>query len=978
MILVAAYYSLVYNLFVNKKHKLFILGAVFLIVAQILFTPAMALAKKSEKDLNTAAQTYTKLTAFARCSAEYLTTDGIDDSDGPFNIPFVFGKYTGGEVPNVAIGHHVQNDRGRFDCASADGSREDLWFKLLGYSGWSSGDNSYKKASNGNIKRFKDSLYFVKDKNSSSALEGNAAKQKLRGQIQAKLDKLIGDFSNEERIALKVHILYYGFKIGCGAYEGDENDPGDKVNLNGTTWIVGNDGQGASSGAISVGFGTYAGGDDGEMSCGEIVKAIQKDQDIYNKVLGAKAGQDVIPDVSGDANTTGGNVKFECSVSANPITWIMCALIEGFAEAVDKLDAQVTDMLNIKTEDYFGSDVTGDSFKQIWSATRTISVGFLIIMVLIMIISTAIGAGPFDAYTVKKIMPRILAVVVLISISWPLVKFCIEMSNLMGFAVRGLIQAPFLNSGAISLDGGQSTIGATALVSSGIVLGLPGLLSFIVTAFGAVMIAFITLILRQILVILLAVTVPIALVSFVLPNTSKAGKFWWDAFSKALLVFPIISAFIAMGRIFAVVAYNSAPGGDNAGTLRVFIAFIAYFAPYFLIPQAFKMAGGLLGNLSGMVNDRSRGAFDRLKNFRKTQSSNNMHKMKTGDRFQGRNAVARQFNTRTSGLAGGWRGSHLGFGARGEAYHDIHQRQAAQDAIKNNPLLQQLAFDDSGNAVMALSGGTAAGAERASRILAEANDWTETERLRALNSAAAIGFNNSNALGAVQTMGQNKSRALTGVLGGEAGMALVRDSVTAASGGNEQLVGNTMGNFAFNSRNAGRYDFGGEAAGESLAAGWGRASVAQHAQSHTTSLQAFGDDFVNTLQDANSTQEQRNAATIALMEMQTMLPNATAENQAVINETLARAGIDHSATHVEMVQRRNNDGSPMLDANNNPMYGQVATAISVEDQLANISGPNGLTVRDIRGQARTYDSQTPQGAMAADGAPAAPPPPAQP
>lgn len=664
-------------------------------------------------------------------------------------------------------------------------------------------------------------------------------------------------------------------------------------------------------------------------------------------------------------------IKFQCSVSANPITWIMCALIEGFATAIDTLDAQVTEMLDIKSDTYFGDDATGQNFKEVWSTIRTISAGFLIIMALVMIISTALSFGPFDAYTVKKVMPRLITVVILISISWPLVKFLIDMSDLMGYAVRGLIQAPFVNSGAVSLDGGQTTISAVALVGSGLVLGLPGLLSFMVTGFMAVMVAFLTLILRQILIILLAVIVPIALVSYVLPNTAKFGKFWWDAFSKALLVFPIIAGFIAIGRVFAVVAYNSGANGDNAGTVRVFIAFIAYYAPYFLIPQAFKMAGGLLGNLSGMVNDRSRGAFDRLKNFRKTQSATNMGKMKTGDRFQGNNRIARQFNQRTSGIAGGWRGSHFGVGQRGEAYHDLHARAAAQDALKNNHLLQQLAFDDNANAVMALSGGTAAGAERASRILARENGWTEQERIRAMEGASAVGFNNSNGLAAIQTMAQNKSRALTGALSGEAGMALVQESVAQLSGGNARLANNTMGNFAYHSRNAGRLDFGGENPADSIGAGWGRASVAQHAQSHTASLEAFGNHFINEL--GSGDQDRVDAAAIALMEMQSMLPNATAENQAVINETLARAGIDHSATRVQTVQRTNPDGSPMLN-NGQPVYTQTTAPVSVDEQLAALTGPNGLSERDIRGRARTYDAQTPVAAQAG-GPPVAPPPP---
>lgn len=77
---------------------------------------------------------------------------------------------------------------------------------------------------------------------------------------------------------------------------------------------------------------------------------------------------------------------------------------KGFATAIDAMDAQVTEMLDVKTDAYFGNDATGQNFKEVWSTVRTISLaGFLVIMALVMIISTALSFGPFDAYTVKRL-----------------------------------------------------------------------------------------------------------------------------------------------------------------------------------------------------------------------------------------------------------------------------------------------------------------------------------------------------------------------------------------------------------------------------------------------------------------------------------------------------------------------------------------------------------------------------------------------
>lgn len=248
---------------------------------------------------------------------------------------------------------------------------------------------------------------------------------------------------------------------------------------------------------------------------------------------------------------------------------------------------------------------------------------------------------------------------ILISISWPLVKFLIDMSDLIGYGIRGLIQAPFVNSGAVSLDGGQTTIGAVGLVGSGLVLGLPGLLSFMVTGFMAVMVAFLTLILRQILIILLAVIAPIALVSYVLPNTSKLGKFWWDAFSKALLVFPIIAGFIAIGRVFAVVAYNS--GGE-----AIMLVLCVYSSPLSHTTHHTSLFHRRLQDGRWRLSATLAVWLTTAAVVPLTDSRTSAEPIcyqprqdEDGRPLQGNNAMARQFNRRTAGVAGGWRGALL-------------------------------------------------------------------------------------------------------------------------------------------------------------------------------------------------------------------------------------------------------------------------------------------------------------------------------
>ena len=95
-------------------------------------------------------------------------------------------------------------------------------------------------------------------------------------------------------------------------------------------------------------------------------------------------------------------------------------------------------------------------------------------------------------------------------------------------------------------------------------------------------------------------------------------------------MYPIIVVFIATGRVFA-----KASTATNSDTIHQVIAFAAYFIPYFLLPATFRLAGGALSTIGGFVNDRGKGGFDRLRNFRKQQYQTTMEKNKAGNRLFG-------------------------------------------------------------------------------------------------------------------------------------------------------------------------------------------------------------------------------------------------------------------------------------------------------------------------------------------------------
>lgn len=348
---------------------------------------------------------------------------------------------------------------------------------------------------------------------------------------------------------------------------------------------------------------------------------------------------------AGASTDLGAGIELNCKFALfNPLNYFMCPLVEGASHAITALDSQINDQLSIpigsgSSYDEKTGNGAGVAMYQAWAGMRNLALSILVIITLVMVISQAIGSGPFDAYTVKKVLPRILIAVIGISLSWQLTKFMIGISNDLGHGIGTIIAKPFADNGLLKNPtiGNKGQLGAVAAIV-GFFSGADMLiiLSLVLSGFIGVMIAFLVIAFRNILVTLLVITAPLAIILWVLPNTKKAWDFWEDNFTAVILSFPIIVLFITTGRIFAIISSNSNVSG-LAGTRSLFqdiITFVAYFGPYFALPAAFRLAGGAVATVGGMANNRGKGIFDRSKKYRSGRRQHTTEQRRSGNTFK--------------------------------------------------------------------------------------------------------------------------------------------------------------------------------------------------------------------------------------------------------------------------------------------------------------------------------------------------------
>lgn len=650
-------------------------------------------------------------------------------------------------------------------------------------------------------------------------------------------------------------------------------------------------------------------------TCGELATATRTLAPEYQKYV--TANPDDATAVGSAGNTTGlddancGDFSLKKLISAE---WIICPMIQGFMDLASQLEDGIAGMLCINESEIFtgasstcsntasNEEKTSSAFKAAWNVFRILALGMLAIGGLVMIISQALGFEIVDAYTVKKVLPRLLIAAIGISLSWQLLQFLVTLSNVLGIGVRALIYSPFRESGIDTSDilsGGASAITAIFAAGSFVALGALGLLSFVATAALAVIIAFFVLIIRNVLVIFLIIAAPVAIAAYILPNTEKYFKIWWEWLFKALMVFPIITAMIAIGHVFAAITVAS----NDGSLLQTFVAFAAYFAPYFLIPAAFRFAGGALATIGGFANDRSRGGFDRLKKFRQGQTAKNWQKTKNFDRFSERSAIGRGINTALGAAANptSVMGGADGVRARRRASRNIQGQQFA----KENGVFQANMNDD--NFLLAV-----ADRQMAQEKIAKAQSTLERKKQTAVR-ARSLGLSSDQITAADQGVvaaqaslnarmagmdsanqlpyferenGAVKAAAFDALTKsgyqydtGEKGYAEMKQTAERIYGANDKRgMSQAMDNAQYNARaSGGRYDLGGinNGAGFSLETGLNKGSLYELANGKGDSLKAWNKD----LKDKAKTGGVGIEHAVAYKELQAMLPNTKGGNR---------------------------------------------------------------------------------------------------
>ena len=306
-----------------------------------------------------------------------------------------------------------------------------------------------------------------------------------------------------------------------------------------------------------------------------------------------------------------------CADQIGGLAWLVCPGTGFLANVIDGAYNLLTRLIEVEP-------VTSDTdspFYQIWSTCRKLTNIVFIIVMFICILSQISGIG-ISNYGVKRMLPKLLAVIILSNLSFGLCRIGIDLSNILGSGIRSIfefVEEESFANGALSADFqfftasnivstflGVGTAAAAATIGLAQIGGFTGLLWLVLPVLLGGVFSIISAVLimagRQALIYILLMISPIAIVCYAMPNLSKWTDKWYQLFMRMLFFYPMFSALYGASRLAGLVVMCSATNADGVvDPVRVVLGLAIQIIPLFMSIPLMKMSGTFLNKIDGIV-----------------------------------------------------------------------------------------------------------------------------------------------------------------------------------------------------------------------------------------------------------------------------------------------------------------------------------------------------------------------------------------
>jgi hypothetical protein len=181
-----------------------------------------------------------------------------------------------------------------------------------------------------------------------------------------------------------------------------------------------------------------------------------------------------------------------------------------------------------------GDFVTGATIQGFEPKVQVVANAALVLVALWASYRIMFSHGLFTQYTARILLPRLFMAVVLINFALPLFQMAVTATNAISHSVQSLTVTDDLTSFVAGLRQGDPGTGTWEIVITAALAG----------GYGALAIAYL---IRYAVLVVLAITAPLAALLFMLPETAHLAKMWTSHFATNLFMQPAQLFVLAIG-----------------------------------------------------------------------------------------------------------------------------------------------------------------------------------------------------------------------------------------------------------------------------------------------------------------------------------------------------------------------------------------------------------------------------------------------
>ena len=368
------------------------------------------------------------------------------------------------------------------------------------------------------------------------------------------------------------------------------------------------------------------------------------------EISACKQGQSA--EIETPSEGDGGEEEGKNSCGVDGIGWLVCPLMSFAGSLGDASYSAISYFLSIDKGIF--KDQENGGLEQAWKFFRDIANAVFAVIFLWVIFSQISNVGVSN-YGIKKILPRLIIGALLVNLSFYLCQLAVDLSNILGFSLKGVLEGAASKIGTQSAEVGTFNtfiIGGIALVGVGLFIFLAVSIPTLLALLLALIVVLVILIVRQAAVILLIAISPLAFAAWLLPNTENLFKKWVSVFRGLLIVFPVISLLYGAGKLAgAVLAASATDDPNNPKETMQLAALAASILPLGATPFVLKSSlnslgsfAGKLGGLSGLANKKlgstiaNKSRINDVKNAWKSRSARKLAERRSGNTKWGRTA----------------------------------------------------------------------------------------------------------------------------------------------------------------------------------------------------------------------------------------------------------------------------------------------------------------------------------------------------